>query len=266
MDTSRTPLSPGGGKRRRESFSGDLPVVPSSHQPSQQQTSLPSIRQLHPYLPPSSSSIGMAQPGSSESTGYGYPGTSHYAPHPAPMDTSTAHAYSASQRDTGIFGAGESEADELDQHSPPKKKRRRQALSCTGPSRARLVRAEEKRQDASGTSSNRCKFEFTPSLRFLYLTDDANSSREKYATKAEFDELKARFDQLAALVQRLLPAATAVPSPYYPMGMQASISGVMGEAVPTYNPGTSGTMPYTTMMPPPPPPHQAHHPYLPIGT
>ncbi|CAA7269862.1 unnamed protein product [Cyclocybe aegerita] len=252
MDTSRTPLSPGGGKRRRESFSGEqLPVVPSSHPPPQQQTSLPSIRQLHPYLPPSSSStIGMAQAGSSDSTAYGYPSTSHYALHPGQMDTSTAHAYGASQRDPGIFGAGESEADELDQHSPPKKKRRRQALSCT----------ECKRRKIKCDRTQPC----TPCTR---RGEEAGCQWhivepvEKYATKAEFDELKARFEQLAALVQRLLPAATAVPSPYYPMGMQTSISGVMSEAVSTYNPGTSGTMSYTTMMHPPPPPQQAYGPH-----
>ncbi|KAF8160025.1 hypothetical protein B0H34DRAFT_426641 [Crassisporium funariophilum] len=81
---------------------------------------------------------------------------------------------------------------------------------------------------------------------------------EKYATKAEFDELKARYEQLAALVQRLLPSAAATPVPYYQMGVQPGISGVgaTAEAVSSY-PGTSGPLVYPSMMAPPPPPPSA---------
>ncbi|KAF8160026.1 hypothetical protein B0H34DRAFT_655595 [Crassisporium funariophilum] len=128
MDPSRTPHSPALGKRRRTTPSNDY-MVPLGHQ---SQTSLPSIRQLHPYLPPS----GMpAQHMSSDSSGYGYPGPSsqHYAPHLGqPQDTGSSHVMGASQRETGMYGAVDSEADDLDQTNPPKKKRRRQALSCTG--------------------------------------------------------------------------------------------------------------------------------------
>ncbi|PPQ87892.1 hypothetical protein CVT25_001234 [Psilocybe cyanescens] len=86
----------------------------------------------------------------------------------------------------------------------------------------------------------------------------SSSIREKYATKAEFDELKARFEQLAALVQRFIPAAAApTPSqPYYQMGVQPAMPGVAGEAVQAYTPGTSNPMGYPTLMPPPQPPQQ----------
>ena len=89
------------------------------------------------------------------------------------------------------------------------------------------------------------------------ITSNCNFSREKYATKAEFDELKTRFEQLAALVQRLLPTASTVSMPYYSMGVQPSMTGVIPtEAVPGYNPGASSSMPnvYSSLMPPPPPP------------
>ncbi|KAF8812887.1 hypothetical protein BYT27DRAFT_7272463, partial [Phlegmacium glaucopus] len=85
---------------------------------------------------------------------------------------------------------------------------------------------------------------------------------EKYATKAEFDDLKARFDQLAALVQRLLPTAPTATMPYYSMGVQPAMTGVISsEAVPGYNPGASSSITnvYSSMMPPPqPPPSQPY--------
>ena len=44
----------------------------------------------------------------------------------------TSRRYVAFSRKTRTNGSHESEADELAQQGPPKKKRRRQALSCTG--------------------------------------------------------------------------------------------------------------------------------------
>jgi hypothetical protein len=125
MDPSRTPLSPGSLKRRRVSPAAEhLPMVPPGQH--QQPTSLPSIRQLHPYLPPSS---GVSQ--SPEISGYAYPGPSSYSPQVSHSDTAPSHVTGAPQRDPAML-VGESEADDLELQSPPKKKRRRQALSCTG--------------------------------------------------------------------------------------------------------------------------------------
>ena len=123
MDPSRTPLSPPTLKRRRASSPEQPSMIP---QPTQQPTSLPSIRQLHPYLPPSS---GVSQSLSPEIPVYPYPAPySPLVPHAEPPPS---HPTSASQRDPAIL-VNESEADDLDLQSPPKKKRRRQALSCTG--------------------------------------------------------------------------------------------------------------------------------------
>jgi len=101
---------------------------------------------------------------------------------------------------------------------------------------------------------------FTSHLRF---------HSEKYVTKAEFDELKSRFDQLAALVQRLLPSAPA-GSPYYSMTVPPiSLSGALSEAVPSYSgPATSTPMSMgfgSIMGPPPQPPlpQQASYPMEP---
>lgn len=124
MDTIRTPLSPGGAKRRRSPTNEY--GIPSAHH---SQTSLPSFKQLEPYLRSQHMS---SEPPSS----YPYPGTSHYASHTGQQQqqesATSSQVLGAPQRDSGIYGAGDSEADEVDHHNPPKKKRRRQALSCTG--------------------------------------------------------------------------------------------------------------------------------------
>ncbi len=101
-------------------------MVPPGQQSQQQQ--LPSIRQLHPYLPLSSS--GISQSLSPELSGYSY--APQYSPQIPQADATPSHTTGASQRDPAIYGIAESEADDLEQQSPPKKKRRRQALSCTG--------------------------------------------------------------------------------------------------------------------------------------
>lgn len=98
--------------------------------------SLPSIRHLHPYLPPS----GMSQhiPGASESSNFNYPppqstysvasgSNVHLGQHESPA-VNMSNQTQESQRPSGP----DSDQDGDDQHGPPKKKRRRQALSCTG--------------------------------------------------------------------------------------------------------------------------------------
>jgi len=79
------------------------------------------------------------------------------------------------------------------------------------------------------------------------ITSRPSEHREKYVTRAEYDELKARFDELSAQVQRLLQMATAPP--YYQMGLPSGIPGTSTEAVSTYA-GPSSLM-YQSMMPPP---------------
>ncbi|KAH9479949.1 hypothetical protein JR316_0008546 [Psilocybe cubensis] len=122
MDTSRTP--PGSNKRRRSPPSGQLSM---GSQGQQGQTSLPSIHQLGAYLPPTSS---ISQHVSTEPSAYAYP-PSHFHSNVSQLDSGTSHAMgSAAARD--LMYSVDSDPDDLEQRGPPKKKRRRQALSCTG--------------------------------------------------------------------------------------------------------------------------------------
>lgn len=114
MHPTRPPQSP---TARRRTPSNDHNIHPGGHH-----TSLPSIRQLHPYLPPSA----MAQQLMSTGDLYSYPPPpAHYPP-----QQSSSHL-SGTQRESESYGGADSEGEEGDQ-GPPKKKRRRQALSCTG--------------------------------------------------------------------------------------------------------------------------------------
>ena len=126
MDASRTPLSPGAGVKRRRTPPTNEYGIPSAHH---SQTSLPSFKQLEPFLRPQLMST-------EHPSSFPYPGTSHYAPHTGQQQqqesATSSQIMGAPQRDSAVYGAGDSETDEIGHHSPPKKKRRRQALSCTG--------------------------------------------------------------------------------------------------------------------------------------
>ena len=108
----------------------------TSHQSSSH--SLPSIRQLHPYLPLSS----MSQqhiPGSSEGGSYSYPPppTQGYTVASSSNVPMTSHDPSqinmpGQTQETHRPTRGDSDHEGDDPSGPPKKKRRRQALSCTG--------------------------------------------------------------------------------------------------------------------------------------
>jgi hypothetical protein len=130
MHPARASHSPTGVRnppQRRLTPSND--PLPSTA-PHHSQTSLPSIRQLHPYLPPSGMSQHLSATGEGSSS-YSYPAPPHYASHPGQQDQPASHL-SVPPREMEGYGGIDSEAEDLDQHGPPKKKRRRQALSCTG--------------------------------------------------------------------------------------------------------------------------------------
>ncbi|KAL0955264.1 hypothetical protein HGRIS_004154 [Hohenbuehelia grisea] len=175
--------------RRSDSF-GDLQ--------SQPQTSLPSIRHLH--LPPP----GMSQyaPSASEPAPgtYTYPAPPHFsAQHEQGPPVGTLHPVTHSD-DAFI---ADSEIEETEQ--PPKKKRRRQALSCTECKR-RKIKCD--RSQPCGPCSRRgeqakCQWHIVEPMVF--------SLREKYVTRSEYEELRTRVDQLESLVHRLTSTSS---SPY----------------------------------------------------
>lgn len=121
--------------RRRSSDSSpprNTPL-PRTSPAAASRTSLPSIRQLHPYLPPS----GMSQ----HFLSGGEPSGSSSYPYPPPPPQFMQHEQqpSGSQREPEGYGGADSDMDETDAGGPPKKKRRRQALSCTGKFRSLLL-------------------------------------------------------------------------------------------------------------------------------
>jgi len=125
------------------------------------------------------------------------------------------------------------------------------------------VLAEEKRRDANGILSNQCKLEPVFSSLCYSITHTWNHQfifSEKYVTKAEFDELKARYEQLEAFVRRYLPITTAstTNAPYYQVGVQQGVSGIIHDPHQSYTPANSSSMVYpSSMMAPPPTPPQA---------
>ncbi|KAG6819926.1 hypothetical protein H0H93_007325 [Arthromyces matolae] len=205
--------SPSRGSGRHETTPSSSNIITPSFSP---QPSLPSIRQLHPYLPPSGLSQHLPQPGEGSGAMPMYP--PHLVSQPGPSSQTVL----GPRRSSEMFSM-ESEPEVGEESpEPPKKKRRRQALSCTDSNRAPLALAEESNQDVSGISW----------------------SPEKYVTRAEFDDLKARYDELFEQVQRL-QAATPVPS-YYHMGITpGGLPGTSSEAVPPIVP-----LGYQPMIPP----------------
>ncbi|KAF9465521.1 hypothetical protein BDZ94DRAFT_1189361 [Collybia nuda] len=105
--------------RRGTTPSGDTHAASFNSHPS-----LPSIRQLH--LPPTGMSQQQAS-SSGEGSGYNYPIPPHFASHGGQQE----HHVLGGRRASEVYGL-DSEGDEIEQQGPPKKKRRRQALSCTG--------------------------------------------------------------------------------------------------------------------------------------
>ncbi|PFH53251.1 hypothetical protein AMATHDRAFT_1324 [Amanita thiersii Skay4041] len=104
--------------------------------PPSAQTPLPSIRQLHPYLPPAGMSQALPMPPTVSVVDAVTPGSTSYSTlsprHYSQGQLHTVHHLGAQREAIPLYAVPESEADELDHQGPPKKKRRRQALSCTG--------------------------------------------------------------------------------------------------------------------------------------
>ena len=140
MDTTRSSSH----KRTRRASTGRPPSPSTEEQHSRPsrastshhtQPSLPSIRHLHPYLPPSSMSQHIPGPG--EGSSYSYPPPQQpYPPSGSQMHLSQQESSSltmpAQMQPSDRPGRGDSDPEGDDHPGPPKKKRRRQALSCTG--------------------------------------------------------------------------------------------------------------------------------------
>ncbi|KAH9852737.1 hypothetical protein C2E23DRAFT_147952 [Lenzites betulinus] len=224
MDPDKSPHPPAGRPAPTRSAmpsSPDRVTLPPtaaagpSQPSSRSQTTLPPIHHLHPGLPHAS----MQPPPSRQARG----ASPRYMPQGATYPL-------ASTSTLGVRRAPEDSDVEAAQ-SPQKQKRRRQALSCTGPliiihlavSNARTIGpAECKRRKIKCDRQNPCG----PCVR----RGDQGKCQwhviepmEKYVTRSEFDELKARMQELEAVVMRVLPAM----SPPAPTSRRASVSATM---------------------------------------
>ncbi|KAH6910503.1 hypothetical protein BKA70DRAFT_86478 [Coprinopsis sp. MPI-PUGE-AT-0042] len=192
MHGSRQTASPEVPSRRAQPNSSE---TNSSAQHPPQSQSLPPIRHLHPDLD-------LPPPGMSQSFGHGPPydyassstGTNNYATHPfpSPYDLNPMKPEASE-----IYENFDSE-DEFQAGGPPKKKRRRQALSCTECKRRKIKcnRAHPCDQCTRRNEQGKCLWKII-------------EPAEKYVTRAEYNELKERFEQLSHLVHTM--ARSALP-------------------------------------------------------
>jgi hypothetical protein len=165
-----------------------------------QQPSLPSIRQLHPYLPPS----GMAQHlPPTDPSAYSYPLQSPYSGPSASSEiqqpTSQHALYTRSEMlDSEPEG-------EIEQQGPAKKKRRRQALSCNECKRRKIKcdRAQPCGPCTRRGEQSKCQWRTLEPVDKYVLRAEYDELKNR--SRAEYDELKARLEQLENMVARIFP-------------------------------------------------------------
>ncbi|THH19801.1 hypothetical protein EW146_g1435 [Bondarzewia mesenterica] len=133
----------------------------------------------------------------------------------------------------GYFNTGivDSEPDADTESSRPKQKRRRQALSCTECKR-RKIKCD--RQHPCGPCARRndqhkCQWHVVEPI-------------DKYVTRAEFDDLKIRFDTLEAMVLRIQPSII-VPSTSGHAALSAGLPSASGSSLDYMEPHHS-TLPF----------------------
>ncbi|KAJ3801676.1 hypothetical protein GGU11DRAFT_768475 [Lentinula aff. detonsa] len=137
---------------------------------------------------------------------------------------STHHPTTASRFESDTYGnAGDSENEDADPQGPPKKKRRRQALSCTECKR-RKIKCDRNQPCAPCTRRGeqaKCQWHVVEHV-------------EKYVSRAEYDELKLRFEHLENTVHRLMGINSGeIRSAGAPLAIPAA-------AGPDYQPGNQG--------------------------
>ncbi|KAJ7750741.1 hypothetical protein DFH07DRAFT_1062085 [Mycena maculata] len=162
-------------------------------QPAPRGPQLPSIRTLHPYLPPPP--IAPSGPRMSATPHATNPISSYDNPNPG-------SSYAGSDPDADD-GDQDQDVDAGGSGEPPKKKRRRQALSCTECKR-RKIRCDRKQPCAPCVRRGdqaKCQWHVVESVA------------EKYVPRAEHDALRARVDTLEAFIARLPPAVLAAMPP-----------------------------------------------------
>ncbi|CAL1705458.1 unnamed protein product [Somion occarium] len=202
---------------------------------------LPSIHHLHPNLPPASAPLQQISSG--------------YASQPLPT-------YLASAASPGNSPSTRKAPYDSDPEEPPKKKRRRQALSCTECKRRKIKcdRAQPCGPCARRGEQHKCQWHIIEPM-------------EKYVTRAEFDELKSRVDELESILTQVAPhlipshpSQVPGPSSTMPLTPGPPVDPIQGTAITPYHqaPITTGPGIYHNIIPslrsstrgdPPPSPH-----------
>ncbi|TBU50292.1 hypothetical protein BD309DRAFT_499817 [Dichomitus squalens] len=207
MDPDKSPPLPSdrpAPQRRMASPPERIPLasaVPGSSQPSSRsQTTLPPIHELHP-------------------------GLAHTAMQPPSPQTNLSYMQGAtyplaSTSSLGVRPAPEDSDQEGGRGRPEKQKRRRQALSCTECKRRKIKcdRANPCGPCVRRGEQSKCQWHIIEPM-------------EKYVTRAEFDELKARVQELEAVLR----GGPSTPSSSAPILRRTSVSAMM--------PMTSGPTP-----------------------
>ncbi|KAI0345103.1 hypothetical protein BDW22DRAFT_994620 [Trametopsis cervina] len=149
--------------------------------PPRQPPTLPSIHHLHPEL---ASSSQMTHPIASNSAHIG-----------------TSYHMSESTREYGARHGTDNSDAEGDPPGPPKKKRRRQALSCTECKRRKIKcdRAQPCGPCSRRGEQSKCQWHIIEPM-------------EKYVMRTEYDELKARVEHLEEVLSRTV-SGVGNPSP-----------------------------------------------------
>ncbi|KAE9410489.1 hypothetical protein BT96DRAFT_378382 [Gymnopus androsaceus JB14] len=132
----------------------------------------------------------------------------------------------------------DSENEDADPQGPPKKKRRRQALSCTECKR-RKIKCDRNQPCAPCTrrgEQSKCQWHVVEPV-------------EKYVSRAEYDELKSRFEHLETIVQRLVSTNSGAIGPSGSAGGHLLPSGP-GSSSPL-SPAVAGTAQQITGVPGP---------------
>ncbi|KAF9786464.1 hypothetical protein BJ322DRAFT_789022 [Thelephora terrestris] len=203
---SRSLDSPRQSRRREKTPSVSETLHPSQpgHVSGSTSTSLPPIRALHPNLPP---------PNTNQY--FGPSDHSAYQPsfeHPPPsghIRYGTQHVPHDPTKALETI-----EESDSDKHSspPPKKRRKRQALSCTECKRRKIKcdRIQPCGPCARRGEQDKCQW---------HQVETKGFRSDKYVTRAEYDQLKGRVDQLEYILSRITGAGnvpmhpTMVPAP-----------------------------------------------------
>ncbi|KAI0822801.1 hypothetical protein BC628DRAFT_644054 [Trametes gibbosa] len=205
MDPDKSPHPPAGRPAPSRSSMPSSPdrvtlpptaVAGPSQSSDRSQTTLPPIHHLHPGLPHAS-----MQP----------PPSRHPPRAASPRYMQGATYPLASASTLGVRRAPDDSDVETNQ-GPQKQKRRRQALSCTECKRRKIKcdRANPCGPCVRRGDQGKCQWHVIEPM-------------EKYVTRSEFDELKARMQELEAVVMRAMPGMSS-PAP---TSRRASMSATM---------------------------------------